>query len=203
MFFLLYVKDIIKKKNSDNSSLNSSIISNLKSDSFKLNNLFENSIVSHCSSKNNNEKFLFNSAMINNKKNKEIIISPKANITQKSFSKQKINNIPEISNFSFRDIKEEEMTNNDNKIIKEITLEFIGDEKNIIINNKINSDSCFSDISSNFITNKHKKSNSEYSYYECRSVSLNFPENEFKPAIKETNVETKRKLSYCFNCYIF
>ncbi len=113
-----------QKKNSDNSSLNSSIISNLKSDSFKLNNLFENSIVSHCSSKNNNEKFLFNSAMINNKKNKEIIISPKANITQKSFSKQKINNIPEISNFSFRDIKEEEITNNDNKIINEITLEF-------------------------------------------------------------------------------
>ena len=192
-----------QKKNSDNSSLNSSIISNLKSDSFKLNNLFENSIVSHCSSKNNNEKFLFNSAMINNKKNKEIIISPKANITQKSFSKQKINNIPEISNFSFRDIKEEEITNNDNKIIKEITLEFIGDEKNNKdLNHKRNSDSYFSDISSNFITNQHKRNNSDISYYEIKSISLNFPENEFKPANKETNVETKKKHNNCFDCYV-
>ena len=192
-----------QKKNSDNSSLNSSIISNLKSDSFKLNNLFENSIVSHCSSKNNNEKFLINSAIINNKKNKEIIISPKANITQKSFSKQKINNIPEISNFSFRDIKEEEITNNDNKIIKEITLEFIGDEKNNKdLNHKRNSDSYFSDISSNFITNQHKRNNSDISYYEIKSISLNFPENEFKPANKETNVETKKKHNNCFDCYV-
>ena len=192
-----------QNKKLDCSSLNSSMISNLKSDSFKLNNLFENNNVSNSSFKQNNEKLNYHSAMILDEKIKnDIVFSP--NISHnKSFSKEKKKNIPEISNFSFRDIKEEEILD-DNKfeVIKEITLQFVGDEKNNIINNKSNSDSYFSDISSNFITNKHKRSNSD-SYYECRSVSLNFPENEFKPALKETNVETQRKFSYCFNCYIF
>ena len=194
-----------QNKNLDCSSLNSSMISNLKSDSFKLNNLFEDNNISNYSIQNNNKKVNFHSAMILNEKiTKDIIFSPKNISNKKSFNKENKNHFPEISNFSFRDIREEEiLDNNKYEIIKEITFQFIGDEKNNIINNKSNSDSCFSDISSNFITNKHKKSNSEYSYYECRSVSLNFPENEFKPAIKETNVETKRKLSYCFNCYIF
>ena len=194
-----------QNNNLDCSSLNSSMISNLKSDSFKLNNLFENNNFSNCSFKKNNEKLNYHSAMILNEKiKKDIVFSPKTISHKKSFSKEKKNNFPEISNFSFRDIKEEEIIeNNKFEIIKEITLQFIGDEKNIIINNKSNSESCFSDISSNFITNKHKRSNSEYTYYECKSVCLNFPENEFKPAQKETNVETKRKFSYCFNCYIF
>ena len=194
-----------QNNNLDCSSLNSSMISNLKSDSFKLNNLFENNNFSNCCFKKNNEKLNYHSAMILNEKiKKDIVFSPKTISHKKSFSKEKKNNFPEISNFSFRDIKEEEIIDNNKfEIIKEITLQFIGDEKNIIINNKSNSDSCFSDISSNFITNKHKRSNSEYTYYECKSVSLNFPENEFKPAQKETNVETKRKFSYCFNCYIF
>ncbi len=194
-----------QNNNLDCSSLNSSMISNLKSDSFKLNNLFENNNFSNCSFKKNNEKLNYHSAMILNEKiKKDIVFSPKTISHKKSFSKEKKNNFPEISNFSFRDIKEEEIIDNNKfEIIKEITLQFIGDEKNIIINNKSNSDSCFSDISSNFITNKHKRSNSEYTYYECKSVSLNFPENEFKPAQKETNVETKRKFSYCFNCDIF